>query len=212
MKVLVLASNGQTGSLVAQELVALGHQVTGLGRGDNRNSFLTSYLQQDLLDLTAEQVKDFDAVVSAFGVLNPELFPMYKQVATHLTSILANSDTKLYVVGGAGSLVVDPASGARLFDTPDFPADYQGLARAHAEQLLVVRQSATNWVYVHPAADFDENGAKTGNVVIGGADFAVNKAGESYISYADYAHELASLVSANKFSRVQLSFRQGDAK
>ncbi|RIY34605.1 NAD(P)-dependent oxidoreductase [Psittacicella gerlachiana] len=215
MKILVVSSNGKVGSLVAKELVSRGHQVTGLSRSANKNDFLTHYLQKDVLELTATDVLGYEAVISAFGILTGDLeeaVTAYHQVNSHLLKVLANSPATLYFVGGAGSLVVEPKTGLRLFETPDFPKEYYAIAAGHANSLVndIRVNTQVNWVFVSPAAIFDDAGEFSRNVVIAGSDFTVNNKGESYISYIDYAWELANQVEAKKLNRAWVSFRTGN--
>ena len=73
-------------------------------------------------------------------------------------------------------------------DTPDFPPEYMGVARAAAESFFELKtKSDVLWTYVSPAGDYDENGARTGKYVLGGDDLILNSKNESYISYADLA-------------------------
>ena len=43
------------------------------------------------------------------------------------------------------------------------------------------------WTYISPAADFQAEGARTGEYILGGEELTLNEKGESIISYADYA-------------------------
>ncbi len=73
-------------------------------------------------------------------------------------------------------------------DTPGFPADYMGVARAAAESFFELKtKSDVLWTYVSPAGNYDANGARTGKYVLGGDNLILNSKNESYISYADLA-------------------------
>lgn len=52
------------------------------------------------------------------------------------------------------------------------------------------------WAYVSPAADFQADGPRTGEYVLNGEEFTTNEAGESAISYADYAIAIVDEVVA----------------
>ena len=106
-------------------------------------------------------------------------------MAAHLLNLLEGTNTRLIVVGGAGTLFVD-SKGTMLMDTPDFPAAYMGVAKATAESYFELKGS-TNvlWTYVSPAGDYDANGAHTGKYVLGWDNLILNSKNESYISYAD---------------------------
>ena len=73
-------------------------------------------------------------------------------------------------------------------DTPGFPPEYMGVARAAAESFFELKtKSDVLWTYVSPAGDYDVNGARTGKYVLGGDNLILNSKNESYISYADLA-------------------------
>ena len=73
-------------------------------------------------------------------------------------------------------------------DTPDFPPEYMGVAKATAESFSELKdRSNVLWTYVSPAGDYDANGARTGKYVLGRDDLILNSKNESYISYADLA-------------------------
>ena len=106
----------------------------------------------------------------------------------HLCDILSGTDTRLLVVGGAGSLYVNPEHTAQVADGPDFPDAFKPLASAMAKALNELRgREDVRWTYVSPAADFQADGARTGKYILGGEELTVNARGESVISYADYA-------------------------
>ena len=96
--------------------------------------------------------------------------------------------TRLLVVGGAGSLYVNPEHTACVADGPDFPDAFKPLAAAMAQALAELRRRAdVRWTYLSPAADFQPGGARTGSYTLGGEELILNAKGESVISYADYA-------------------------
>ena len=82
---------------------------------------------------------------------------------------MANSDARFVVVGGAGSLYVDPELTVQLVDTPDFPKEYYALAKAQTDALDVLRKrNDVKWTFVSPAADFQADGERTGEYILGG--------------------------------------------
>ena len=73
-------------------------------------------------------------------------------------------------------------------DTPDFPPEYMGVARAAAESFFELKtKSDVLWTYVSPAGDYDADGARTGKYVLSNDHVILNSQNESYISYADLA-------------------------
>lgn len=205
MKVAVIAANGKTGRLIVEEAVAKGFDVTAIVRHENKTVAQYS-LQKDLFELTQEDLAGFDAVVDAFGVWDPDKMDQHQTSIEHLVAILAGTPTKLYVVGGAGSLYVDDALTTQLADTPDFPDAYKPVAINMGKGLAVLRQAKdVHWIYVSPAADFQADGEKTGNYAVAGEQFTTNAAGESYISYADYAAALVEELAHPTVDQARIS-------
>ncbi|MGN1479682.1 MAG: NAD(P)-dependent oxidoreductase, partial [Acutalibacteraceae bacterium] len=102
--------------------------------------------------------------------------------------ILSGANTRLIVVGGAGSLYVNPEHTAVVSDGADFPAQFLPLAKAQGKALSELRQrNDVKWTFISPAADFRADGERTGEYILGGEELTLNSKGESIISYADYA-------------------------
>ena len=66
MKIALVAANGRVAGKVIEEAISRGFDVTAFGRREN-NTKAQDYVQKDLFDLTADDLKGFDAVVDAFG-------------------------------------------------------------------------------------------------------------------------------------------------
>lgn len=187
MKIAVICANGKAGKLIVKEAVNRGLDVTAVVRGENQTA-AQKVLQKDLFDLTAEDLKDFDVVIDAFGAWTEETLPQHSTSLAHLCDALSGSETRLLVVGGAGSLYVDKEHTACLSDTPTFPDAFKPLAAAMAKALGELRRrSDVKWTYISPAADFRADGERTGKYILGGEELTLNAKGESVISYADYA-------------------------
>jgi putative NADH-flavin reductase len=106
---------------------------------------------------------------------------------------------RLLVTGGAASLEVGP--GKRLYDTPDFPAAWKEIAGAGIAFLDALRGEAEiDWTFFSPAALIFE-GPRTGQFRIGGDRLIVDQAGESRISFADYAIAMVDELEQHKNSR-----------
>ena len=187
MKIAIVAANGRTAKKVIDEALSRGFDVTAFGRGKNTTN-AQSYVQKDLFELTAGDLKDFDAVVDAFGAWTNETFPLHTTSLMHLCDILSGTNTRLLVVGGAGSLYVNPEHTMQVFNTPDFPDAFKPLAFAMAAALEKLRErSDVKWTYISPAGDYQADGERTGKYILGGEELTLNDKGESIISYADYA-------------------------
>ena len=187
MKVAIIGANGKSGSNLVQEALKQGHDVTAIVRNKEYKNGDVKVVYKDIFELTKTDLAGFDAVISAFAAWTPETFPLHKKVAKHLADALSGTKTRLLVIGGAGTLYVDD-KGTMAMDTPDFPPEYMGVARATAESFFELKdRSNVLWTYVSPAGDYDANGARTGKYVLGGDNLILNSKNESYISYADLA-------------------------
>ncbi len=201
MKIAVVCANGKEGKLLVQEAVDRGLDVTAVVRGENRSA-AEKVLNKDLFQLTAEDLKGFDVVIDAFGAWTEETLPQHSTSLKHLCDILSGTETRLLVVGGAGSLYVNPEHTACVADGPDFPDAFKPLAAAMAKALSELRERRdVKWTYISPAADFQAEGEKTGKYILGGEELTVNSRGESIISYADYA--AAMIDEAVKGNHIQ---------
>ena len=205
LKIAVVAANGRVGTLVVKEAVERGFDVTAVVRSENKTAAQHA-LVRDALDLTASDLADFDVVVDAAGGWTPETIPAITNVATYLADCVAGTSTRLIVVGGAGSLFVNPEHTATVDQGPDFPEDWKPLSAAHGVALANLRQRANvNWTYVSPAADFQADGARTGEYTLAGEELALNSKGESTVSYADYAIAIVDLIESGEHVRERVS-------
>lgn len=207
MKIAVIAANGKAGQLIVKEAQAAGHDVTAIVRGENRSA-ATNVITRDIMDITAEDLAGFDAVVDAFGAFTPETLPLHTKSVAHLGDVLAGSGARLYVVGGAGSMIVDD-KGTKLLETPEFPDMFVALASAQSEQLDYLRtRDDFNWTFVSPAAEFDAEGERTGKFEIVASDkFTVDANGNNEISYADYALGMVKLIESGSNNHKRVNIR-----
>ncbi len=201
MKIAVVAANGRTGSLVVKEAVDRGFDVTAVVRGENK-TVAQNVITKDALDLTTDDLKGFDVVVSAVGGWTAETVGVVPEVTDHLAKLLSGTDTRLLVVGGAGSLFVNPEHTLTVADGPEFPESWMPIANAHGKALATLRDSkAVKWTYISPAADFQADGERTGEYTLAGEELTLNSKGESTISYADYA--IAMIDEIEKADHIQ---------
>lgn len=201
MKLAVVCANGKAGALIVKEAVTRGMNVTAVVRGENRTA-AGKTLKKDLYELKAEDLKGFDAVIDAFGAWTEETLPQHSTSLRHLCDILSGTDTRLLVVGGAGSLYTNPEHSARVADAPDFPDVFKPVAAAMAKALGELRKRTdVRWTYVSPACDFQADGTRTGAYILGGEELTLNSKGESSISYADYA--IAMVDEAEKGNHIR---------
>ena len=200
MKIAVIGANGKAGSLIVKEAVDRGFDVTAFVRRPNSSAAQHS-VEKDIFDITKADLAGFDAVVNAFGTWGADQ-SLHTKVLMHLADAVSGTNTRLLVVGGAGSLYLDDTKTLQVKDAPDFPDEYKPTANAMAESLAELRKrDDVRWTYVSPAADFNPEGHKTGEYTLAGEVFTVNQCGVSAISYADYA--LAMVDEIDKGNHIK---------
>ena len=201
MKIAVVCANGKAGKLSVKEAVDRGLDVTAVVREENQTA-AQKVITKDLFALTKADLEGFDVVIDAFGAWTADTLPQHSTSLEHLCDALSGANTRLLIVGGAGSLYVNPEHTACVADGPDFPGAFKPLAAAMAKALAELRtRSDVRWTYLSPAADFQAEGERTGKYLLGGEELTFNRRGESVISYADYA--IAMVDEAQKDSHIQ---------
>ncbi|MGE7590479.1 NAD(P)-dependent oxidoreductase [Peribacillus sp. NPDC101480] len=189
MKIAIIGASGKAGSLILNEALTRGHEVTAIVRDEAKVQIQgLSVLEKDVFDLKAEDLKEFDVVVNAFGAA-PGKEHLHVDAGKILIDAMKGApQTRLIVVGGAGSLFVDEAKTIRVLDTPEFPKEYFATAFNQSKNLGDL-QNATGiqWTFISPSAFFDPQGNRTGGYKLGKDNLLVNSKGESYVSYADFA-------------------------
>ena len=201
MKISVIGANGKAGKLIVKEAVERGLDVTAIVRGDNQ-TVAKQVIQKDLFDLTPSDLEPFDVVIDAFGTWTPETLSEHNTSLKHLCDLVSGKNARLLVVGGAGSLYINPEHTMQVMDAPDFPDIFKPLASNMGKALDELRiRNDVKWTYVSPAGDFQADGARTGEYILGGEELTLNSKGESVISYADYA--IAMIDEAVKDNHIQ---------
>ncbi|MCI8626574.1 MAG: NAD(P)H-binding protein [Lachnospiraceae bacterium] len=198
MKIAVVCANGKAGQLITKEALERGLDVTAIVREENRSA-AKQVILKDILDLQAADLAGFDVVVDAFGAWTEDTLPLHSTSLKTLCDALSGTDTRLLVVGGAGSLYVNPEHTLCVADGPDFPELFKPLAAAMAKALGELRKRTdVRWTYLSPAGDFQAEGERSGEYLLGGEELLLNDRGESIISYADYTIALVDeIVSGN---------------
>lgn len=207
MKIAVVCAAGKQGRLLVSEALSRGHEVTGFVR--NAEAELApgaKKIVKDLFALAREDLQGFDAVIDAFGAWTEETLPQHTTSLMHLCDALSGTETRLLVVGGAGSLFVNPAHTKMLMELPSFPEAYKPLAESMRSALDMLRERRdVKWTYLSPAADFRAEGARTGRYLSGGEEYFENARGLSAISYADYAVAMIDEAESGKHDGKRFS-------
>lgn len=205
MKIAVVCANGKAGKFIVKEAVERGLDVTAIARGENKSA-AQNYIEKDLFDLTKEDLANFDVVIDAFGTWAEETLPLHSTSLKKLCDLLSNTNKRLLVVGGAGSLYVDKKHTKQVMDDPDFPDIFKPLAKAQGKALEELRKrNDVKWTFISPASDFQAEGKRTGKYILGGEELTLNSKGESIISYADYAIAMIDEAVEGKHIQERIS-------
>lgn len=206
MKIAIIGATGKAGKLIMEEALKRGLDVTAIVRNKSKlSNSSVKVIEKDLFDLKKEDLKDFDTVVSAFGAWEEKELSKHGEVMNHLCNILADTNIRLMIVGGAASLFVNHSM--MLIDSPDFPKDWINLAK-NSNKAFEILKATKNvlWTYISPSADFQADGKKTGEYSIGDKDeLCFNSKGESMISYADYAIGFVDEIENKKFLNKRIT-------
>jgi hypothetical protein len=118
---------------------------------------------------------------------------------TLLAAVRQAGVPRLLVTGGAASLEVAP--GKRLIDQPDFPPEWKTPAMGGIAFLDALRnEKEIDWTFFSPAALIFE-GPRLGHYRAGGNQLVTDDAGESKISFADYAIAMVDELEQHRHSR-----------
>ena len=206
MKVVVYGATGNAGKEIVKELLARGHQVTGVARKvDSLKAIPGITAQTDDLskvDAIASIIKGADAVVTAYQPPPDNPDALVDVTRREIEAVKKSGNLRLLVVGGAGLLEVAP--GVTLIKSGHLAPQYLPIATAHEKALAVLRVSNINWTYLSPAAYFIP-GERTGKFRLGKKELIADSKGESKISFADYAIALVNELENPHHERSSFS-------
>ncbi len=190
-RIVVLGGTGYAGRHIVSEAVSRGHDVIAISRSTPADAVDgASYVQGSALEISslANAFDGADAVVSALsprGDMTDSVLEALRNVITEL----ADTSTRLGVVGGAGGSLVAP-EGPRLCDL-DFPEEYKHEAQVGIDSLALLESTdeSLDWFFIHPAEVFGPwaEGERTGHYRDGGDVLVRDADGKSFISGADFA-------------------------
>ncbi|MFD9408730.1 NAD(P)-dependent oxidoreductase [Streptomyces sp. NPDC059989] len=232
MHIGVIGATGAIGSRVVTEALERGHHVTAFSRDatrideDRKNVVWKSV---DVLDADgiAALIPGLDVLISGYqpgnaakdiadtvarSIAEPTVYATAARAL--LKALESHPRTRLIVIGGAGSLEIEPGvvradSDALLHETLDeigLPREYAAAVRGHRDALNVLRTSNRLWTYFSPAEDIAP-GERTGRFRIGGDQPVLDADGRSRISMEDAAVALVDEAELPRF--VQRRFTIG---
>ena len=208
MKIAVIGAAGKAGKLIAREALGRGHEVTAIVKpgSEDRVPEGCAVLAKSLFDLTPADLRDFRAVVNAFGT--PYDVPGKEREHVEAAKLLISIGKELpqvrfLTIGGYGSLYTDETRTKQVVD--GIPRDAGAVPWAAKEALDLFRASDINWTFFSPAGFFDAKGPRTGSYTPGGDVVILNEQGRSYISYADFAVFLVDELEQSKHIRERIT-------
>ena len=199
MKIAVIAATGKAGSLIANEAYERGMDVTAIVR-DKTKADTDKYavMERDILDISADDVRNFDAVVDAFGA-PPGKEIMHQTTLKHLSEVFEQVPAvRLIIVGGAASLYTDETETKQVIEM--IPEEWRPVPASMLIAFNELKKSKANWTFFSPAYFFDAEGPRTGRYKLGTDYLFNNRGGESYLSYADAAIAIVDEIEKKKFA------------
>ena len=204
MNIALIGATGFVGTPVLAELLARGHKVTVLSRNPSKiqPQARLKVVASDALQArqVADAVAGHDAVISAYnpGWSEPKIHDLHLEASKAIVQgVKASGVKRLLVVGGAGSLFVEP--GLQLVDTPEFPAQYKQGALAAREALNQLKTESTlDWTFISPPIGLAP-GERTGKYRVGADNLLPGQGGQpAGISVADLAVAIVDEIEAPK--------------
>ncbi|MFE5585330.1 NAD(P)-dependent oxidoreductase [Kitasatospora sp. NPDC056531] len=232
MHIGVIGATGTIGSRVVTEALQRGHRVTAFSRDasaitDRRENL--AWASIDVLDAKSIEaaLPGLDVLISGFqpgnaakdfndtvrrSIADPTVYATAARAL--LKALESHPRTRLIVIGGAGSLEIEPgvvrADHDELIhaslDELGLPREYAAAVRGHREALNVLRASNRLWTYFSPAEQIGP-GERTGRFRIGGDQPVLDTDGASRISAEDAAVALVDEAELPRF--VQRRFTIG---
>lgn len=211
MKIALIGATGFVGSAILKEALAQGLEVTAIARHPEKIAENSDALTVKAGDVqqpgeVEALVAGHDAVVSAYnpGWTNPNI---YEDFLKGSDAILAGTKKagveRLFVVGGAGSLEIQP--GVQLVDTDAFPAEWKPGALAARDFLNVIRkEKELDWTFLSPAIHLAP-GERTGVFRTGTDSPVFDAEGHSAISVEDLAVAVVNEIRNPEFPRTRFT-------
>lgn len=189
MKAAVIGASGNLGGFLTRKALQRGWQVTGYVVTDAPVAEGARVVRKSLFDLTREELKPYDVLLSAFGSGFDCDPAVNRRACDKLIELAENTGLHVLHIIGSGSLYETPAHERRVYEAPDHPDFLRGISREALLGLGDLRASAgVRWTVVCPSKNFDRDAAGTGRYRVGtDENLLYNARGESYVTYSDLA-------------------------
>lgn len=206
-RIVIFGAGGRAGRHAVREAQARGHEVTAVVRDPSRYATMAG----ERVTVAAGDVTDRAGVAALADGHDAAIGAVYDAAAdpegfyVAAAEALSRADVgRLLVV--TLSTLLEVAPGVRMFDAPEFPAEYRPFCLGHAAGVDVLRAAPppVDWLAISPAGDFQHGGVRTGRYRTSGLDM------DSRISYADFAIVLLDEVETPKHHRTHVAVAGGD--
>lgn len=205
MNVVLYGATGKSGSRILTELLSRGHNVAAVARNPVGLPSNVKTLKDDLSDVNkiATIISGADAVVSAYAPPEDDTDQLLGVTERQIEALRkVDKNTRLIVVGGAGSLEVAP--GVTILQSGHLPAAWVPIAASHEKALRMLEKSDINWTYFSPAGLF-EPGTRTGKFRLDTSKLVADAQGNSRISMEDYAIALVDELERPTHERARFT-------
>jgi putative NADH-flavin reductase len=205
MNVILYGATGKSGVRILTELLSRGHNVTAVARNPTGLPTGVKTVKDDLSDVNkiAAVISGTDAVISAYAPPPDDTDQLLGVTERQIEAVRkVGKNTRLIVVGGAGSLEVAP--GVTILQSGHLPAEWIPIATSHEKALELLKKSDINWTYFSPAGFF-EPGERTGKFRLGTNQLIADAQGNSRISMEDYAIALVDELEKPSHQRARFT-------
>lgn len=201
MKIGVIGANGNLGSKLVKHALENGFAVKVFVYHGNCQNLEVQEFERNLFDLTKDDLKDVDILISAFGagfkvdpIINQKAFKKYIE-------LLKNTDKKLIAIAGAGSLYIDKNHNCFEYQSENHPKKLKEISKYICLGVNEIeKDNSFNWTVVCPSRFFDLNGPYTGEYLIGeDREIIYNDDKQSYVTYEDLARAMIDIAKNNLY-------------
>lgn len=209
MNIALIGASGFIGSAIRKEALSRKHKVTALVSDTSKlqPEANLDIQRSDVLDTegVARQLRGQDVVISAFsGHADGDIYGYYlKGIRSLVAAVRAAGVARLLLVGGAGSLEVEP--GVQFLDTPEFPAQWKATAEGARAALQIMHGLPdVDWTVLSPPPNIHP-GTRTGSYRTGLDAVIPGNGGPADISLEDYAVAMVDEAEAAKHRRQRFT-------
>ncbi len=200
MKVALIGASGNAGSRILKELVDRGHQVTAIARDSSKIPNLPKVRS---IKADANDEAELTKILTGHEAVISSLWYSASDPALLIRAVKASGAQRYLVVGGAGSLDVQP--GVRLYDTSEFNDEWKPEARKGGAFLDLLRaETDLDWTFLSPSAAFVA-GERTGKFRLGKDQLLKAQDGDSRISFEDYAVAMVDELENPRHTRQRFT-------